>query len=1319
MRKWLFIAILVLIGVPLTLVGTLLYTETGVTLIAGQLHRLERFGVRIQGVSGTLSGPLHVQRLELDNPHVHVVTHDITAQLRLRDLLVQTVRIESLSARDTLVEVRRASATPPSTKPLHFLPSFMRISARKVDLTGLRYVNIDGTVVEADHLQARARISPGTLRVSKFQVTAPQFQITGQGRMRARRPMTLELQASASYRLPNGTELLGSAQTNGDLEQLAIKANLQQPHQINVNALLALPRGGWRVTGQVTSPAIALDPWMQHPPVSLRNVALNIEAQPEHIAVAGNIGVPEIASRDLTVDLEGRFAGRVLHLESGEVAINGTATRLHASGTAQFDGEAPTLDVAARWTGLQWPIQPTAKAVVSSADGTLTLRGSLPYEYELEAHLTAPTVGSAETRASGLLDKERLTLRQFNVAALDGTVTGSGSVQFAQPRAWNLQAHAVGVNPVHVHPEFPGSVSVTLDAKGEGFDRLARFNAAIGSLSGTLRQQRLSGRGAVERDSKGWRARNVELGLGEARLSVDGTLLQDTLDARWSLHAASLQTLVPDAHGRVDFSGTARGPIQTPQLVANLQASELRYDTWRLDLLMLDGDVDLGGQNPSRLSVHARQAGKGEPSIDTLQITGAGVAQEHRIDIDVTGVKRPREPRQHAKFVILGHYDQAGLPESILPESIQTGPIQTESIRTDGVPADPAQADQAQPDPAEAAAIRQPAQRAARTRRTATPEPVWTGTLQATQLSPGRRTGEALAMPEPARFLVARSRAWLDKLCVTLGNGQFCATGRWQHNGPWEGTVSGYELPLAAMLPPAGEQAEYAGRIEGRVHASGAPGQPWQGEAGARIIDAAIIYKPLGAPPETLNLGNGGLAGTADANRLSFSLGVQAFADTFVYANAKIDRGGSNDLLHLPLVGDVRAKAADANILPIVFEDIDNAAGLLTANVDVSGTLAAPEINGRIELVNGAFDTYRVNLALRDLHLVADLASNGLNFKGEGRAGEGRLDMNGHLTWQDGVSRGTLQLKGENLLVADLPEYRVVASPDLQFLIDGRHMEATGNVTIPTARIQPVNLSGAVQASPDARYVGEHPAEQSGKFTLRSEIGIAMGADVRVDAFGLQGRIEGGVGTTVVTGEAPVGRGELRVEEGRYEAYGQKLDITRGRLLFDISPLDDPALDIEAQRKVEAVKVGMNVRGTLRSPRLSFFSDPSMPQTQIVSYLLVGKGMDSMQSGDAAAVGSARDSLALQGGGLIASQLGRRLGLSEVGVESSIESQGEKDASLVLGKFLSPRLFISYGISLTESINTLKLRYTVSDRWVLKMEAGANQSADAEYTIER
>jgi translocation and assembly module TamB len=853
-----------------------------------------------------------------------------------------------------------------------------------------------------------------------------------------------------------------------------------------------------------------------------------------------------------------------------------------------------------------------------------------------------------------VLTKENLTVAEYNVDAFDGTLAGTAELQFAQPRAWKLATRAEGVNPVELQREFPGRIDLLAQAEGKGLDKNASFKLALTNLQGTLRNQPVRARATVRRDGKNWEVNGANLAFGAARVTLDGEL-RNTIDARWSVRAPALDQLLPEAAGSILFSGTATGALKTPHVVAELHGENLRYQGWLARRLTVDADVDAAGANPSRLSVQARELGRGKPLIERLQVTGTGMAGDHRIGLDVTGfAPEPQQKPPHAVMEIAGRYDHE----------------------------------------------------------------VWNATIATTELSTGA-PNQQLTIPQPATAVAARDRAQLDNFCLVIGAGRMCAEGKWQRGGAWQATVSGYEIPLAAVLPPSGPEAEIAGRIEGRVHAFGAPAQPWQGEAGMRIVDAAIIYRPPGAEPETLNLGTGGLAATAKPERIEFSFGIQAFTDTFLYASAKLQRDGSSNLLHLPLTGDMRARAADANILPLVFPEIDHAAGLLTANATIGGTLALPEVNGRIELANGEFDSYRVNLALRELGVVADLENTSLSFRGKARAGEGQLGADGRLTWRSGASQGELRVQGQNLLVADLPEYRVVASPDLRFQIDGTRIDVVGDVRIPSARVQPAQLTGAVKASDDARYVGEHPAERAGRFVVHSEVRVDMGDDVRVDTFGLQGRIVGGVGTTTRTGETPIGRGELSVEEGRYEAYGQKLEINRGRLLFDTSPLDDPGLDIEARRRIESVTVGLNVRGTLQQPRLTFFSDPSMPQTQIVSYLLTGKSMDSMAGTDPGTVNAARNALAVQGGGLIASQLGRRLGIEEVGVESTVDSAGEANTALVLGKFLSPRLFISYGISLTESFNTLKLRYTVSDKWVFRTESGEEDSADLEYTIER
>ncbi|HTE41345.1 MAG TPA: translocation/assembly module TamB domain-containing protein, partial [Steroidobacteraceae bacterium] len=234
------------------------------------------------------------------------------------------------------------------------------------------------------------------------------------------------------------------------------------------------------------------------------------------------------------------------------------------------------------------------------------------------------------------------------------------------------------------------------------------------------------------------------------------------------------------------------------------------------------------------------------------------------------------------------------------------------------------------------------------------------------------------------------------------------------------------------------------------------------------------------------------------------------------------------------------------------------------------------------------------------------------------------------------------------------------------------------------------------------------------QYQVHSDINVRLGDDVQLNTFGLQGQLTGAVNTITHPGEPPRGRGELRVVSGKYKAYGQDLDIDRGRLLFEASTIDNPGLDILATRHIEEQAVGVNVRGTLRDPRLSFYSDPTLSQSQVVAYLLTGRPLDDLSTQDTAAVGSATDALAVQGGSLLASQIGRRIGLDQV----SVESRGLNDTALVVGTFLSPRLFVSYGLSLTESINTLKARYRLSDRWSFKTEAGQYQSADVEFRIE-
>ena len=313
------------------------------------------------------------------------------------------------------------------------------------------------------------------------------------------------------------------------------------------------------------------------------------------------------------------------------------------------------------------------------------------------------------------------------------------------------------------------------------------------------------------------------------------------------------------------------------------------------------------------------------------------------------------------------------------------------------------------------------------------------------------------------------------------------------------------------------------------------------------------------------------------------------------------------------------------------------------------------------------------------------------------------------MAWRNGQPLGTLDFSGENLLVANLPEARVVASPKVALTLADNTLQVRGEVRIPSARIAPKDLSTAVRASPDQVFVGAGAPGAGRTLTVDSVVRLDVGPDVRLSAYGLKGLLQGSVSVTARSDEPVTGTGELEIKDGHYLAYARDLDIERGRLLLRGGPVDNAGLDIRASRKLPGYTAGVNVRGTLQTPQLSFFSDPPLPQSQIASLLIVGQTPEAMQNGSAGNV------LAAQGGAMLVADYTHYLGIDQM----TIEGDANNGTALVLGKFLTPRLYVSYGISLAEAINTLKLRYTIGDNWVLKTESGLNHSADVQYSFQR
>jgi translocation and assembly module TamB len=552
----------------------------------------------------------------------------------------------------------------------------------------------------------------------------------------------------------------------------------------------------------------------------------------------------------------------------------------------------------------------------------------------------------------------------------------------------------------------------------------------------------------------------------------------------------------------------------------------------------------------------------------------------------------------------------------------------------------------------------------------------------------------------------------LEPVCLAYETRRFCLEGKWRSGDAWSVKAQTDGFPLEALDPKRLGAPRYRGMLAIDAEASGRAGDPWLADLRAEIRDASLAYQSASGAERTVALGLTRLTLASDPARHRLDLRVSDAADIELAVQLEATRVPGRELRDLPVAGSVRGRTRQLPLLPLLVDAIDNASGEAALDFTVAGRLAAPVLDGEARLAGGTLDFYQANLRLRELRSTLRLRDTTLTLDAAGKAGDGTLAIDGRLGWRDRRLDGELALRGDRLLVADLPEARVFASPDLRFRVDDRRIDVTGEVAIPEARIQPADTAGAVLPSSDERIVEPEAGAAGGEgFSVASDIRIRLGEKVSVKAYGLSATIAGSVRTRAEPRESTTGSGELEVKEGEYRAYGRELEVERGRLLFTGGPVTDPAVDLRATRDLPGYKVGVIARGPLRRPQLTLFSEPSLPQSQIASMLIIGR---SSIQGDPGAAEGESPSTTEQGGAFLAGQLGKYVGLDDVGVTQDADTGTE----LVIGKYLSPRLYVSYGISLVEEINTLKLRYTIGDRWTVSAESGLEQAIDIEYRIE-
>ena len=193
--------------------------------------------------------------------------------------------------------------------------------------------------------------------------------------------------------------------------------------------------------------------------------------------------------------------------------------------------------------------------------------------------------------------------------------------------------------------------------------------------------------------------------------------------------------------------------------------------------------------------------------------------------------------------------------------------------------------------------------------------------------------------------------------------------------------------------------------------------------------------------------------------------------------------------------------------------------------------------------------------------------------------------------------------------------------------------------------------------------------------------------------------------------------GKIELRDGRYQAYGQDLQVERGRLLF-AGPPGNPDVDLRAFRESRdgLVKAYLQVRGPLAKPRPRVYSEPTLPEARALAYLLTGKDIDQVGKGEGTNITAAALSLGLARGEPLLEDLSNRLGLDDLRVAEG--ENGLEDTSLILGKYLNPDLYVGYAQGLFNPAGAVLLRLRLSDRVEVESRSGDEQSVDLFYKHE-
>ncbi len=375
--------------------------------------------------------------------------------------------------------------------------------------------------------------------------------------------------------------------------------------------------------------------------------------------------------------------------------------------------------------------------------------------------------------------------------------------------------------------------------------------------------------------------------------------------------------------------------------------------------------------------------------------------------------------------------------------------------------------------------------------------------------------------------------------------------------------------------------------------------------------------------------------------------------------------------------------------------------GTIDGELNASGALDSPKINGSMQLNNGNYSYKQYGLELKNIESKISANGDKITFNdikakddfGNQISGNGNFSLQKDMPFNIDLATEKFNLINTPYIHGEIKGQIALNGNNQNVLAKGEFALGPLEIKIPEhfqKDIPELTITKTVAVTEYQEEIDTTPYE------LTLDIDIKTSDKVFIRGWGVDALLGGDLH---ITGPSynPIVSGLLRIIRGKYQEFGKTLLIKGGALIFDgpISP--SPYMNIVATAKEGSTDISLVLAGSIQSPDITIESIPAMSGERALSMLLFGENPENISTFQALQLADSLRRLSGKGGGFDPLGLGRKiLGVDEISFKS--DANDPTKTSVGVGKYLTDKVYFEVEKGRNEGSTKTKIEVQVTPK---------------------